>query len=88
MDKGQYYCAHPSIFSGIPEMGSPPFDPREHILKKEKEWTDKILIPICPCCGHGRTLFAHVQKTPELVIPAEFSDWCSDCRKQLASKLK
>lgn len=46
----------------------------------------QMLIHVCPCCGYGRTLFVHVQKEPDLIIPADFTKWCNSCRNKIASK--
>ena len=48
----------------------------------------RMLIPVCPCCGAGRTLFVYVQKDPALVISSDFTNWCSSCRHKIASKTK
>ncbi len=44
------------------------------------------LIPSCPCCGYGRTLFVHIYKQPSLIVTSDFTDWCKSCRQILATK--
>jgi len=57
------------------------------LIEEELKFRDSLVTPICPCCGHGRTLFVHLQTNPDLVIRPLFSDWCTDCLRELASKM-
>lgn len=57
------------------------------LVEEELKFRDSLVKPICPCCGHGRTLFVHLQTDPNLVIRPLFSDWCDKCLKSLAAKM-
>lgn len=65
-----------------------PYAGAQRLMEEELVFRDRLVLPICPCCGQGRTLFVHFATQPALVIPAQFSDWCDRCRRELASKLK
>jgi hypothetical protein len=70
----QWVAYHPAIF--------------ERLVPADKQETeqDVTLIPACPCCGEGRTLFCHFKKTTDLVVPSSFKDWCRPCRERLAAQ--
>lgn len=88
----EYIAYHPKVLEyAIPDTEAEIWRRVEDRIWRNyhaKPLEQEILIPCCPCCGEGRTLFCHIKKEPDLVIPADFTDWCSDCRKKMASMVR
>lgn len=59
----------------------------EHMAKEIRKFEDSLIVPICPCCGIGRTVFVHIQREANFVIEANFRDWCDGCKKKIATQL-
>lgn len=57
------------------------------VVDQQRQFEDSLIVPICPCCGYGRTVFVHIQKEPAFVIESNFRDWCDGCKKKIAAQL-
>jgi len=69
----EWVCYNPDILQS--------FMPQQQETKE-----DVTLIPTCPCCGEGRTLFCYTKEDVNLVIPGSFKNWCQGCREDMAKR--
>jgi hypothetical protein len=50
--------------------------------------SDRLIVPLRPSCGLGRTVFHWVKADPPIIVNGfDFKDWCDDCKRKLAEKL-